>query len=239
MDKICLSYWWPRLQASGVPVPRTLIVETEINLLAVLDGNVVPGFADFIEQLQRAAAEMGYPCFLRTGYGSGKHQWPETCYVALSDSMANHVARLVEWSHTVDLLGLPTNVWAVRELLPTSPWFYAFRNMPICRERRYFFQDGQVVCHHPYWPAEAIEASISPAGNYGWRSMLDTLNQEPADEVAMLAAMTETVAAAFADTGVGWSLDWLETAQGWYAIDMAPAEVSWHWPGCNKLEAGG
>jgi len=34
-----------------------------------------------------------------------------------------------------------------------------------------------------------------------------------------------------------WSLDWAFATDGtWYAIDMAPAASSFHWPGCPAAD---
>ena len=38
-DRNCLSYWFPKLQTVGVPVPRTEIVQTKSDLTPLLDGS--------------------------------------------------------------------------------------------------------------------------------------------------------------------------------------------------------
>jgi hypothetical protein len=168
---------------------------------------------------------MGYPFFLRTGYGSGKHEWARTCFVPNPDVIPKHIVNLVEWSALVDFAGLPTNVWAVRELLETDAVFTAFLGMPIARERRYFISDGKVVCHHPYWPPDSIHSACQA----DWREAVDRLNVETRLEVHTLTHLSERVAAHFEGA---WSLDWLLSRYGWYAIDMAEAGRSFHWPGC-------
>jgi hypothetical protein len=48
--------------------------------------------------------------------------------------------------------------WVVREFLPTMPVGVCPRygNMPVCREFRYFIEDGRYCCSHPYWPMESL-----------------------------------------------------------------------------------
>jgi len=145
------------------------------------------------------------------------------------------VARLVEESFIADLLGFPTDCWIARELIPTKAAFYAFRgNMPIVKERRYFVQDGKVVCHHPYWPAEAIENRVTNCVcNSNWVKLLYDINKETDYEIDLLSRLSGEVG----DTIRGeWSIDWLwsESLGKWFLIDMADANQSYHWAGCSE-----
>ena len=45
VNRNCLSYWFPKLLAAGVPVPRTEIVKTDAELIAILDGQLPDGWA--------------------------------------------------------------------------------------------------------------------------------------------------------------------------------------------------
>ena len=179
-----LADWFPLVEAAGIPVPRTRIVTTGIELVNLLDGIAVPGWEDFTGEVRDAATEMGFPCFLRTGHGSGKHQWRDTCFLRRPEHVAAQVAMLVDWSYAVDFLGLPTHTWVVRELLPVEAPFTAFKGMPVSKERRYFVNDGVVVGHHPYWPPGAV-AEGDPRTVHGsmleaaeWKAMLAPLNVE-------------------------------------------------------------
>jgi len=179
-----------------------------------------------VERLQAMTVEVGYPCFLRTGMGSNKHGWKETCYVTAMDQIPERVRNLVEWSCLVDLWGMPYDVWVIREFLPIEPAFYAFRgDMPVNRERRYFFNDGKVVSHIAYWPEDAFINHKKPDG---WRAMLTEVNRQDALEIEHLTTMTLQVAKRFKGA---WALDWLWTKRGWYATDMAEAHRAW---GCPK-----
>ena len=105
--------------------------------------------------------------------------------------------------------------------------------MPINKERRCFFKDGEIVCHHPYWPEHAIDGHDPDVDD--WKEVLARLNHESDDEVDQLRKLTMQVAAAFDGA---WSLDWACTSDGlWYAIDMAVAHRSYHDDACPHSDA--
>lgn len=227
-DLNCISYWLPRLEASGVPTPRTVLVQAGAGLRGVLDGEAVPAFAPLCAAIGRAAAALGYPAFLRTGRGSDKHSWGRTCHLADAAAIPRHVFALVEWCELVDFLGLPSHVWAVREFLELEHTFTAFNGMPVAREFRTFFRDGQPICRHGYWPPESIRNPSRP----DWAERLAAMNTLTGAEADELDTLVSRVAAHF--TG-SWSLDLVQHRSGrWYAIDMATMETSFHWPGCEN-----
>ena len=226
-NKNDLAYWYPILQRSGVLTPRTQIVmwpgTGSDNLMAMLDGHQIPSFAPFVAQLEAAVHEIGLPCFLRNGHGSDKHSWDQTCFIEAVKDLPSHVFALVEWLGMIDLW---TDTWAVREYLPTKPVFYAFRGTPICREFRVFYVKGRVQCIHPYWPDAAIYNPSRP----DWKDLLKDISQLACPEKKMLCELTGQ---ALQEFDGDWSIDWLWIEEkGWYAIDMADAERSYHWEGC-------
>ena len=226
-----MSYWLPKLEAAGLPVPRTTLVPMSRaafrDVFNVFDGKPLEDPAnEFLQELGAAAAEIGYPVFLRTGMTSGKHSWSRTCYLAYPERLLSHVASLIEFSECVSFVGLPCSWWAVRELLPTMPLAACpnYDGMPVCREFRCFVLDGAVRCLHPYWPTEALErGGVANAAQVAER-LSECFDEE---EVRALAAR------AGAAVGGAWSVDVLETERGWFVTDMAEAEKSWHWPGCS------
>lgn len=221
-DRTCMTYWFPIVR-NVAPVPATEIVTFPGELFSLLDGVLPEGFDSLVEQLQAAGDKFGWPAFLRTGHGSGKHDWRSTCYVADRAEMGRHVAMLVEWSCLVDL---PVQVWAVREMLDSQAPFQAFEGMPVARERRWWINDGVVVGHHPYWPRAALEQGRPPPG---FEVKLSALNHESEEEVAELGRRTAAVAAVLPGA---WSVDWMHTpSRGWVLIDMAAAQRSWVWEG--------
>ncbi len=232
-DKNCLSFWFGKLLAAGLPVPRTEIVRTECDLIRLLDGKTPDGFADFLGELTAAREKIGGPaCFLRTGQTSGKHSWRETCYLPAGHDIAPHVAALVEFSECAGFLGLPWNVWCVREMLPAVPQMTAFRGMPVCREFRFFVRgDGEVVCHHNYWPRESLAEGLRSAPP-DFDHRYECLSCLPAGDSLELHSLASRAGLAVGEGA--WSADILDTRNGWFMTDMAVAADSFHWPGCEQ-----
>jgi hypothetical protein len=222
MNKNCLSYWFPLLSGAGVPVPETVIVRTDLDLYAWMDDEEPVDVEPFLNELQAAAHQIGDgSCFLRTGHTSAKFGWESTCYLSSLDNLLLHVAEIVEYSAIVSPAGLPTDVWAVRELLHTTAAFHAFDGLPITKERRYFLRDGEVETHHPYWISESMRDVTVP----GWEEALNRINAEPDNEIEQLSAYCRQVGEVLPGY---WSIDFIETSdRGWVAIDMALGEDSW------------
>lgn len=220
----CLSHWYPMI-VNEVPTPETFFIRISDgwSLLNVFDGNECWFLDDLCNILTKAANRIGSPVFLRTGQGSGKHDWETMCYVSDISKMKKHILNLVSWSHMVDFRGLFHDVWVVREMLPTNPYFYCtgYGNMPVVREWRYFVDGEKLLYGVPYWPMEAL------AGGYPddpeWQNLLGYLHDVPDESVEKLAR------AAGKAVGGKWSVDILETNNGWYVTDMAIAEHSYGW----------
>mgnify|MGYP001581698466 CR=1 FL=1 len=228
-----LTYWSPTLNATGVPVPKTEIISTDVKLQRLLDGHgsrSIHGLGKFLKRLDSAARRVGpYPIFLRTGHGSGKHYWSKTCYVPHQEALLDHVREIVEWSELCSWIGLPTDVWAVREFLDLEAPFTAFHGMPVAMERRLFVNDGHVLCDHPYWPSEVLEEANPTDPN--WEGHLEIQERIWTAERSAVWTLAERVSGVFAGC---WSVDFArQRAGGWVAIDMALGEDSWHWPGCQ------
>lgn len=240
MDKTALSYWFPKIEAAGVPVPKTIIIpmpqEVQSYIIETLDGQTVgQGLSEsFLSELTEAAGKIGLPCFLRTDHTSGKHQWDKTCFVKDAEDIPLHVLELVEFSECCGIIGLPWGVWVIRELLPTLPVGVCPRygNMPICKEFRFFVDDGKVRCFHPYWPLESLERGgmeISDS-EIQQRFYSELCAVEDEDYLRWLAS------AAGSAVGGSWSVDILKTKRGWFVTDMAEAERSFHWEGCEHAK---
>lgn len=231
IDRISLAYWFPILKLTGLPVPDTSWWETDADFWAVIDGKPSQSADDFLDDLKRRASEWGYPLFLRTGHTSAKHSWKNSCYVTSEDDLGKAVYGLVEYS-AMAMPSMPMNVWAIREFLPLDIHFHAFYgDMPIATERRYLIEEGEIICSHPYWPAEAFETMRNKPED--WRERLEMMNAIEA--TPDVDHMSITVSMNFEGA---WSLDWARHEDGrWFAIDMAPGEVSFHWPGCETVLA--
>jgi hypothetical protein len=229
LDKTSMSYWFPLIEAAGLPVPMTKFVEMTDTCRRMIwdifdgkdsgDANAEP----FFDQIADAAGELGYPCFLRTDHTSDKHSWKRTCFLPSQDVLPAHVCAIAEFSECADMMGMPWDIWAVRELLPTIPHGTCpnYGDFPVCREFRFFVDDGKIRCSHPYWPLAALERG-------GWNGDFEELCRVPNEgELRLLAER------AGAAVGGSWSIDILETKRGWMVTDMAEAHKSYHWEGCK------
>lgn len=230
MDRNALSYWFPiLLKAIDVPVPRTKIIKTDVDFWPVFDdGTPSEKLKDFLADLQKEVSDFGLPLFMRTGHTSAKHSWKRSCYVESAEELGKNVFELLEYS-AMAMPCLPWDEWVLREFLDLDTRFTAFwGDMPINNERRYFIKDGEIICRHPYWPPAAFE--FAKTSTEKWQDILDKMNSEEAPE---LEELTMQVASVFDGA---WSLDWAKTKDGdWYAIDMALAGMSYHWPECPNM----
>ena len=235
MNRNCLSYWFPKIEAAGLPVPETRIVvypiKGEDGLFALLDGKIPSGWEPFLENLRIAIHAIGgVPCFLRTGQTSGKHYWIKTCYLADLADLGQHIYELVEFSECCNFIGLPHDVWVVRKLLNTAPIFKAFRGFPVVREFRAFVDSGKLACVHPYWPADSIEDHTEEVD---WQSKLSLASELGTDR----DAVGDLAIRAGAVLPGAWSVDLLQDATGkWWVTDCADAGCSFHWEGCENKE---
>jgi len=218
----CLSYWYSILRESEVLVPKTKIIHTDLQLIRLWDHKKLDGYGDLIREITEAAIEMGFPCFLRTGQTSGKHDWKSTCYLESKDDVLSHVEQLAAFSDMVDL---PTNVWVVRELIKTAPAFTAFDgDMPIVKEARCFIRDHKVQCIHPYWPSDAFKDQKCSTDNP------ESVQSFSEFELEEINKVLRKVCRYF----VGyWSVDLLLGDDGrWWCTDMAQGDDSYHWKPC-------
>lgn len=239
VDKTALSYWFPLIEAAGLPVPRTIILDMPIaaqeDVWAAFEGKPGRGalkeFADLVATAGGIILRNGPsdPFFLRTDHTSGKHQWKGTCCVTDPSLTIRHILAIAEFSEICDFMGLPYNRWAVREFLPIKPVAECPRygDMPVNREFRFFVDDGVIRCVHPYWPEQAL----LDGGAHG--VSMAQLSFESLNFAEMSYVMSLAVEAGKACAG-SWSIDILEADRGygWFITDMAEARKSFHWEGC-------
>jgi hypothetical protein len=231
MNKTRLSYWFPKLEAAGLPVPKTHIIKaSEDELKAIWESfetSLQSGLAPLVERAQEAAEAVGYPAFLRTDYFSGKHNWEKTCYITEAGNIAQHIVDIAYFWESVNMVAPKSDVWVVREFLPTLPHGICrnYGNMPICKEFRFFVDGGKLLCWHPYWPEESLRDGGAAFDNPHF-DYKDFCTSNVMDELIALAVSAGSV------VGGKWSVDILETSRGWYITDMAEAHKSFHWEGC-------
>lgn len=235
-NRNALSYWFPKIEAAGLPVPKTILVTMPQLVMEgiynAMNGEAAPTGSNplaFFDEIAAAADQVGWPCFLRTDHTSHKHNWQKTCFLPDRDSIPDHVFEIAEFSEFVGfLIDLPWDCWAVREMLPTKPVGFCplYGGMPICREFRVFVDDGVMRCWHGYWPEEALEQ-----GGAVYDAEFDTGSFYSPDPQT-LEQVRNLAMRAGAAVGGSWSVDILETEDGWKVTDMAVAADSYHWEGC-------
>lgn len=250
IDRNCITRWLPFLHNADVPIPPTVVLPivqfglrraTLLDLLG--DGAQWTAARDACQPLyaaidQAALSVGGYPCFLRTGHTSSKHDWLRTCHLPGPEAIPPRVAALVEASEMAGILGLPLEVFAVRRLFHTRPLCLAYRGLPIVREFRAFIGLSTVHCVHPYWPAEAVLAGLPADSVLSRQDIADALHPTP-EELAQVEQLSLRVARC---VDGDYSLDWMETVgedgrPQLVAVDMAVAGVSYHWPECPLAAA--
>lgn len=240
-DKTRLSYWFPIIRDAGLPVPKTEIISlTEAESTAVAMAFFGEGPRDEVDRLRdnvgRAADKLGgTPFFLRTDFTSAKHDWRNTCCVTEMTKIPRHLFAIWEYSECADFVGLPYDVWVVREMLNTVPLFHAFAGMPITREFRYFVRDGKIDSSQPYWPPSSI---LRPDRDdwRGWLFAASLTNESERQELEGLAIKAGEALGGY------WSVDMLQTADGgWVVTDLAEGACSFKWSPesekalCNSL----
>jgi len=228
MNRNSALIWLPKIDALGMPTPKTLMVPYNHNaIIAGMESGKRMDIAPLIREVVEVCEEIGWPCFIRTDLGSAKHSGP-SAYLADNPASINRIIyRLVEdqelkfW-----MTGKPPKVFMVRQFLDLDAAFTAFHGLPISREWRFFADGEKVQCFHPYWPEDVLkEQNLAE----GWDRVLADHHTMPEcfDKLAEMAVMAAGVC------GGDWSVDFAMDKTGkWWLIDMAVKDDSWHWPRC-------
>ena len=232
-NKTCQSYWHPLIPAD-VPVPKTALIEFPLELqgsiLNMAESDAVTdeekkAVLRGISKVREMTDLFGYPCFIKTGIFSSKHQGH--CFVKSSEDVIDAVTNIIyDWACVGGFGADDSEFIVVREMLPTKPYMLFEGKMPVTRERRYFAEDGKVFWHQPYWPKEAFERhEVDLLGHESIDAALALLNDETEEEVHRLKALAESISTAIPGA---WSIDFLQDVGGkWWLIDMAEAKKSY------------
>lgn len=219
-----MFYWHPKVKDLPIPQPKTRIwLIPEEWLVQLRQGN----FPNSMINELKKANPFGYPVFIRTDQASDKHSWDKAAYVENEDKLWECFCGTVEHNLCAGVMGLPFFAIVFREYIPMDSGYTAFYgHMPVNPERRYFVEDGKVICHHPYWILEAID---SPSIE-NWKEVSEKMNTETQEEIELLTKYAEMVS----DKVTGcWSVDFCRAKTGqWILIDMAVSADSWHPENC-------
>jgi len=227
IDKNSMLYWYPRIKYLPIPQPKTICIKVN----PAMAFKVIEGQSMYpqIEKFREAIMVLGLPIFIRTDQLSGKHEWKNTCFLNKPErkELEKHIRALVDATLGCDVIGRPVRAFFFRRYIYMNSKYTAFwGSMPVNPERRYFIEDGKVLCHHPYWIEEAI---INPSSK-DWRRLSREMNKESPEEIALLTSYAEQVSQKVPGF---WSVDFCQEYEGaWVLIDMADGEDSWHPKGC-------
>jgi len=228
-NKNSMFYWWPLIEDLPIPKPKTILVKHEGAFKGKLSyapfrGEPDPYFDKLVEEVKKAAKEIGYPVFIRSDQTSAKFEWKNTCYVESEEQIRRNILNILEFTamtFTLSFFGI-----AVREFLELDWRFTSHKGMPVAAERRYFVKDGKVICWHPYWPP----ASIRNPSIDNWLEVLKELQTPTEGEVELLTHYAELIGERL---GGYWSIDFCRHKNGtWYLTDMALGKDSYHWATC-------
>lgn len=229
MDRNSMLIWYPVIRHLDIPQPKT---EMYLIPVEVLDNMREENLSKLnMETVKTIARNIGYPLFLRTDQSSAKHSWKDTSFVESEKNLKDHIFEVVLFNLCADIMGLPFEALVFREYIPMDSKFTAFDgDMPVNPERRYFINNGKVLCHHNYWIEEAIERSKEPSVK-NWRELSQLMSIETDREVELLTKYSEMVGEWMKGY---WSIDFCRAKDGrWILIDMASGFDSWH-PECDK-----
>jgi hypothetical protein len=222
-----MLHWYPKIK-DYLRTPKTVFLPISTKdhhrMREVLDGKAIPKRIE--KEILLKAEEIGYPLFLRSDQGSGKHEWRNTCYVPDKESLIPHIISLIEWHECAGIMGLWWDALVFREFLSLESRFKAFYGMPVSRERRVFVRDGVVECIHPYWPEDAICEDHENPLPLNWKEQLKQLNDMNGEEIGQLSYVGKIFGGKISGY---WSVDFACDDHGsWWLIDAARGEISWH-----------
>ncbi len=235
-DKTSMLYWYPKIRSLRIPQPRTTMVMTKRNITELLgdcDGLSPQGVRKYIDipTVEMTCENIGYPVFMRSDFTSHKHNWKNSCFVTGKEKIIPHLQDIIEFSGCADIFGgIPFTAVVIREYIPMATLFFAFREMPVNPEYRFFIQDGKVLCYHWYWVVDAIQ---NPSIRNWRNAILKSVKTIDKDrDIAKLDGYAKMVAEVLKGS---WSIDFCLGADGiWYLIDMAESFKSWHPEACEN-----
>jgi hypothetical protein len=240
-DKMNLNsmlYWYEQTKDLEIPQPKTFIYKIPEEFLNIFYEEQFP--EGLLEEIYPITEELGFPLFLRTDYSSIKHNYEKTCFVDSKTKLEDNIYNVIEGNILADYIGFPFKALIFREFIELEYKFKAFKgNLPIAKERRYFINNREIQCYHPYWPIDTIKNPSLP--NY--KELLSELNKQSEDEIKLLSKyslMVAEVLDSYYNTKDekkellnNWSVDFAKGINGlWYLIDIAIGERSFHWLSC-------
>lgn len=237
----CLSNWFPLVKDLNINIPKTKIIHFPLEIYEkdcfdIFDGKEVSKkLEQFEKKLIQEVEQFGYPCFMKSGTFSSKHDWEKTCSIKNPKDSFKHWLNIMYNGMVYGAGG--SHFIVLRELIDTKKELFAFNNTPITKERRYFFENNKITKHHPYWPPQSLKNNIK--NNKNWEEVLDDINHESLEEIKLLKKLSLKVGKQLEKLHKNWSIDWLKDINGnWWLIDVAVMEQSYCWNEYKNLQLG-
>lgn len=232
-DRLKLSHWFPRLEATDVPIPETVIIPFQID--EERDG--IPLTWETSTLVKQVEA-LGGEAFIRSEYKSAHVNTEAGSHVGIPDP--EHIDTTVNeliFQHLMGELRTGRNL-VLREWVDLD---YAPDNFETLHpEVRYFIRDGQINYSWPRMDKKAFERESD--GEQLYQNALNRIE----DHHDTLDTYAERVATAFADTDIGWSVDFVispDPNAEIFCIDMALDALYWSerkdgWHNISEHETG-
>ena len=244
--------WYPKIAAlPNISMPKTAILTLTADAIMRLHTDLHAFINQFDAQITCLLTDFQFPLFIKGDISSTKHDWKNTCFVPTKDVLYRHIAEIM---YRTELNNMPSEAIIFRELLPLeSPFVFFDGDLPISKERRYFVDQGSVICHHPYWDlslfeqrfnqedydmhmlqASGVATTYTPKYPVAYRNQIyrwiKQLNTETEEEITLLTEMATRVSSIMENA---WSVDFACDIYGtWYLIDMGLAKESGHLSSC-------
>ncbi len=231
ISKDSFLYWYPKIEQLEISQPKSFIIKLTNHEFELTFDSMPKSLISRVQEVIDAYFTL--PVFIRTDLASGKHSWRDSCFYDSSQPLWKNLYGVIEFNHIADIMGLAFTAIIIREYIPMDSKFTAFwGQMPVNPERRYFIDNGKVLCHHHYW----IKEAITNPNIENWQEVLEEINTETKEEIDLLSGYAELVAKELPGF---WSVDFCKAKDGqWILIDMATGEHSWHPKDCihNRTE---
>lgn len=226
----CFTRWFPVVERLTIPHPRSVVIDFPDSVtMALLEDrpfDVADDLSAIAAKIMAFGEEVGYPLFIKNSLFSGKHDWPNTCYIAPGATEEAIIGQIINLTNFWACVGCELALHLVaREFIQTAPVFHAFGGMPVTAEFRLFATDGELNGWQPYWPERAIQAPDTE----NWQELLASISTPGDEEMNQMRAWAEAVTR---ELGGFWSVDFLRGRDGkLWLIDMAEGHKSYH---CEK-----
>ena len=250
-----MKVWLP-VAEKHAKSPETVLIPIPMDLYPLCDGFKTPKcWRSFLNYVKEKADQMGYPLFLRTDFNSNKHNVDNTCWFSLDkdldsynvdntcwfsldedldsynfynthrissdEDLDSHITNIINFS---TYLNIPFTSLALRKWINGDVAWYAkeYGRMPVRKEFRFFVEGGKVTHIQPYWPEEAFK-ELKEIPEY-WRNKLDKIMYLSPDTGRELSRIACEIVK---ELRGNWSVDFLDSYEGWVLTDMALAHRSY------------